>query len=559
MPDLPRIKSNVQKMVDQGASGEEIDRYLAGEGTSPEEIRSAPQGSQYETLAGNPQGVSIVRKPPPVTPVKNAIKGFVDLGNTALEGVSSLAGLAGNIIDLPSNAVQAIQSIKKSPVTAIPSALRTARDLGLGFTGYPETISTALSGKIPPAEMMDKESALAGLSLLAPKALGLAKRTARAVVRELPGSGVELHARAIPKINAIVEGIRPIEAAVQEAYGKVAELGNPTLAVDKLRAAAKDILRDEENAAAKGLNPNTAMISQAKQILESSTNGWAWADVQAAVRRLGEQIGNIVKNKGEKLSEVKRLFASLGEDIETGNSVFHQPSSEYIQPRTVLNELGQPVQIPGYAVKGEPIPTMNPGGSAAIGSAFKDAQTLARREYAANELQAKVNESMGVGGEGFDTVSPNKVVKWIAKQQLDARIGVKTAKRFVDSFGPGELDSLKAQFRQISKGLPAIPAGRGVVRGSSERVLQIGAGELIGEHLGLTRGTGAMAGPLVAETISRSLQTEGGRAFVGKAMDIKPFVSKRTRGASEAITRGILSNPNMTIEDKIRMGLGVPR
>src|SRR5690242_17690228 len=42
MADIARVKTNVAKMVDAGAPESDIDAYIAGEGTTPEALRSTP-------------------------------------------------------------------------------------------------------------------------------------------------------------------------------------------------------------------------------------------------------------------------------------------------------------------------------------------------------------------------------------------------------------------------------------------------------------------------------------------------------------------------------------
>ena len=46
MADIPKVKRNIQRMIDGGASEAEIDQYVASEGTTPEELRAAPAKQQ---------------------------------------------------------------------------------------------------------------------------------------------------------------------------------------------------------------------------------------------------------------------------------------------------------------------------------------------------------------------------------------------------------------------------------------------------------------------------------------------------------------------------------
>ena len=41
MADLAQVKRNIQRMIDQNAPEADIDAYVASEGTTPEELRSA--------------------------------------------------------------------------------------------------------------------------------------------------------------------------------------------------------------------------------------------------------------------------------------------------------------------------------------------------------------------------------------------------------------------------------------------------------------------------------------------------------------------------------------
>lgn len=77
-PDFARIKSNVAKMIDQGAPESDIDAYVAAEGTTPEALRGAGKGNTSYVGAVQ-QGVSDV-----VSGVGKTIKDYVapDAGST---------------------------------------------------------------------------------------------------------------------------------------------------------------------------------------------------------------------------------------------------------------------------------------------------------------------------------------------------------------------------------------------------------------------------------------------------------------------------------------------
>lgn len=58
VPDIAKVKRNIQRMIDQGAPETDIDAYLASEGTTPEELRIADEK-------------------PPSTLSKGAVKDFI--------------------------------------------------------------------------------------------------------------------------------------------------------------------------------------------------------------------------------------------------------------------------------------------------------------------------------------------------------------------------------------------------------------------------------------------------------------------------------------------------
>lgn len=90
MADIPKVKRNIQRMIDGGASEAEIDQYLAGEGVTPEQLRApapaaAPQGGGSSfggSLDAAARGVA-----------QGATFGFADELTAGLGGAISWLGL----------------------------------------------------------------------------------------------------------------------------------------------------------------------------------------------------------------------------------------------------------------------------------------------------------------------------------------------------------------------------------------------------------------------------------------------------------------------------------
>ena len=159
-------------------------------------------------------------------------------------------------------------------------------------------------------------------------------------------------------------------------------------------------------------------------------------------------------------------------------------------------------------------------------TSWKQAQAVARRQFAGEELAEQINKAVGVSGEAFSSANVNRVIKWIDQQERAATLGhpERKAKVFVESFAAGELREIKSSLAEIGQNLAALPTMRGTPVGSAQRVLHYALGELGAKGLGYP-GLGGIAGVASGELISRALQSTSGRAFVRQAMKIHPVTS----------------------------------
>lgn len=156
--------------------------------------------------------------------------------------------------------------------------------------------------------------------------------------------------------------------------------------------------------------------------------------------------------------------------------------------------------------------------------AWKKMRRLDRRNFAMSELARDIDKGVGVAGDAWTSVGVNKIIKGIRSARAKAAMGNKSERLWTNSFDPGELNQIEQLLKDIKKDLPALPPGQGVITGSSQRAKMGAAGEVIGESLGIGKGTGAALGILSTDLIAQAMMSDAGRTMVRSAMKIDPAV-----------------------------------
>ena len=88
MADIPRIKSNIGSMIEQGAPEADIDAYLASEGVSIQDLHAVPAGEQAKDIAKS-GGVGVAKG------VISGLGGAGDLRGLLSKGVDYAAEKMG--------------------------------------------------------------------------------------------------------------------------------------------------------------------------------------------------------------------------------------------------------------------------------------------------------------------------------------------------------------------------------------------------------------------------------------------------------------------------------
>jgi hypothetical protein len=239
------------------------------------------------------------------------------------------------------------------------------------------------------------------------------------------------------------------------------------LKLDDFQRTAEDLRRMTRTrvTAAGVVNPQGAMEFQA---------------VRSNLKRVGEKIR---ETTGEEQGAWKATWHAMMQDLEAAASA------------------GNPTQ---QAVQ-----------------ALKAANAQARREFAAREFAEILEQGGGLTsradlgvmatGEPMLQVNANKIIGALRKSE-----------DFRKSLPAADYDAVVADLADLAQKLPALPAYRGVNVGSKlalERLARVGsAGTLIGGGLGMSPGTAAAAGTLLATTVpalmGKLAMSEPGRAFL---------------------------------------------
>ncbi len=476
-----------------------IVQRMESAGEPDENIRAvvADFKQKYATAPGPPPVPSLLQDA--MEPFRRAAVGVASMPGAVARGVAGLKDVDyGQLITEPGTTLEAA---KETGRQFAPAVLPTVGAIIGSAVGPAGTVAGATGGEFLNAAIRQlasgqaekpldvlTEGATTGVTAAGGLAVPLLVKSAmRAGVKELPGAGVELQAAAIPKAEALVEKLTPGMPAVRKAYANVRGMGNPQVDMSRLRQVAQEVL-DHETVATK---PNIDLMDQAKRILDSSATGWDWEHAISEVRRMGEQLRRVKKIEGEAPKELSGLYRSLRDSVDNAMPVGGQMTPQL----TAQTE------------------------------AWRAAQKLARRQFASEDLAERINTAAGKSGEMFDSFSVNKVLKWIDQQERAAKLGHPdtAARRFVESWEPGELADIKQSLHEIGRDMAALPSMKGLPVGSSQRLLAYGVGQGIGVMTGHPY-YGGWGGIVGGEVISRLLQTDGGRTFIRQAMKINPNV-----------------------------------
>jgi hypothetical protein len=240
--------------------------------------------------------------------------------------------------------------------------------------------------------------------------------------------------------------------------------------------------------------PDKAFVKILNNFKNKTTNGMSFGDIQNNVVDLGEKIGQMAQLKGTRLNEMNELFSALHRDAASG----------------------VPIQVPGA-------PPVS-GALQAKSQIWDTARMLARRNFAANDLNKMFEQAISTVGDGYTQVRTNQVVSKIEDMMKLAKQD-KRARLFVESFQPGELESIVDTLKSIGKEAPTVPPKAGTPVGSSGRWVESSVGGLTGAavggiagHPGLGAMVGAPAGVLASNLIGKAMMTETGRSLVRRAM-----------------------------------------
>ena len=215
-PNIGAIKSNISKMIEQGAPEADIDQYLAGEGVTPEQLRATTgsTGAVNAFTGGAIEGIPIIG--PAIkggteraaAGIRSLISGqpFAD----ELKAVQDYAGTAGKEFPTTHTAGEVTGGVGSMVAAGVPAL--GARLLGLTGT-LPQMIGRgAVSGGVINAA----DAAVRGQDLLTGGALGTAVGAAGPVVGRAVGAVAQPVVNTVRGIlNPAQEASRRVASAVQ--------------------------------------------------------------------------------------------------------------------------------------------------------------------------------------------------------------------------------------------------------------------------------------------------------------------------------------------------------
>ena len=362
---------------------------------------------------------------------------------------------------------------------------------------------------------------------------GVISRGTSRFIKEFPGAEVEQHAIAYPKLQAEIQKYAPPKGAAEQAYTEV-----------QAEAARQAQTYRWTGPGSNGPPPLTTKIpatkvlaevdSQLAQLAQEEKLGFKNQGLREGLETLK---GTIESGYGLSFSEMKNLEENLMSNQMSHNVTMASGPSEVIR-KGARREQARVGKLIG-AVFDDVDAIGN------LGSKWAEARDLYRRERAVHGLARLVDNAQLTSGQGawLSMGGLNRVINVLRESQSLASLGDSTARLFVKSFNPGELNEIISTFRGIRKGLPAIRAGKGVPTGSSMVNPALAAGAAIGGEAGEFLGEGkwgqrgrvigaAMTRPLIAK-VAEAMTTDGGRKVVRFAVHMDP--------SGGAIFRNLLS------------------
>jgi hypothetical protein len=485
---------------------------------------SVPEGATQEQILAKANAAKAqlaVPTPPPQGPVSHAIgeagRGIIEGGKGTVEALTNIPGAVKQAVTAPVETTKAVgRAFMQDPAKFLGG--ETGAYLARAVGGDPS------EGVTPPdVRTVAREATQFGLSQRLGGAIPTAVKAAtKGIVKGLPGSAVERHALAIPEARAAGEALRPPTGAVSQAYADLAAVGNPTLYMGSFRTKVQDLLSREMRKA----NKDTGFVGELQNYLDDSAQGWDFGKVRLEADELHERlrtkatspikVGNAPSTAARRYDqEYRDLVAALHQDVDAGAPF-----------------------IAATGTAGAPTPQ-----TVAASEQWQRARDTARREFSGRSVLREIEDNISQVGDAHESLNLNPVIRGVVRQMNKAKYGDKAALLFTGAFQPGELDRFVGQLRTIQRNLPRIPPGKGVITGSSQRVLRgtigAGAGALAGELMGGRSGAavGAMAGVEVPELIQQAMMTDTGRALVRTAMKIDPKTGPVTRNILGALLR----------------------
>ena len=464
-------------------------------------------------------GVAKIPAPVPTVPLSfggRVSKGFGDVGRGILEGGKSvgsgLLSLPRALIHAPGQVATDVGALVSNPTEAVPQQFQRAKEFAWGAVPFSQSISDIMAGKDLSLQNLAKQGTELGLSYRLPEiAKSVPTAFTKGAVKAIPGSAAEMNELAMGRVRQLPELYRPTANAAKQVYSVLDNMEAPKVYMGEVQSTAQKLLENELRLG----SPDKAFVSTLKEYLTSSKSGMSFSDLQANVVDLGEKIGSVAANKGTKLNELRQLFSAFHQDAANGVPVKVSKGAPVPSPNVLETTVGPggeyrtgPAMIPGQ-------PIMGPGKLSpelmAKSDVWDTARSLARRDFAANELKGMIEGSIRTTGDQVHQVTTNQVVTKIEKM-IELAPQNKKAKLFVESFQPGELKDIVDTLNAIGSEAPRVPPGAGVSAGSYSRIKQIGIGGLAGGPVG------AMVAPIAADILSGAMMSPNGRALVRWSM-----------------------------------------
>ena len=317
----------------------------------------------------------------------------------------------------------------------------------------------------------------AGAAGPAGRAIGYAGRgLLNTAVRGIPGAAVPLNEAAIATARGVPQAIRPMLQSSDEWYQMLERAGNPAFETPGLKDMANQLARQQ----AKLVNPDSQLVKELDD-LGRRHGTMAFDTLRERVKFWARKAEELEGTKSPSEGAYKALYSAGRDALE------HQPGLNPIQTQ-ILNE----------------------------------ANRVARREYLSDDLTRMIEGSIKTVGDQAQQINVNQVLTKINQYEKLAKLGKPdlVAKRFVESFEPGELEALKKTLTQIGGAAPRIPPGGGAQFGSGRIWLRAALGGGAGYAAGGAGGAqvGGLAAAAIPELLSKALLTDRGRKWAGATL-----------------------------------------